>query len=65
MKEGPPVVNVCTQEEIFRKMLELSQNKDELISIGKKSREWVLKTHHWESAIERYIGLYENILSKQ
>lgn len=65
LKEESPIVNVCTEEQIFGRLRDLSENQDELKSIGRKSREWVLRTHHWETVIDQYVHLYKAVLKSE
>lgn len=61
--ENPPVVNVSTEDEIYEKLVELTNDRKQLQEIGRKSREWILKYHHWESLIDKYIAIYEEVLA--
>ena len=61
-EEAPPVVNVLSEDQIYEKMMELTAEKDGLKQIGYNSRQWILKYHHAEKVIDRYLSLYKEIL---
>jgi len=60
--ETPPVVNVRSEEEIFKSLSELADDEDTRRDLGKKSREWIMKYCHWEVAIQKHIELYKEVL---
>ena len=43
--EEPPILNSFTEEEICSNLVKLARDVDFRINLGKKSREWVIKTH--------------------
>ena len=43
--EEPPILNSFTEEEIYSNLVRLSQDIDFRNDMGKRSREWVVKTH--------------------
>jgi glycosyltransferase involved in cell wall biosynthesis len=43
--ENPPILNSFSEEDIFLNLVKLAKDPDFRISLGKKSREWVMKTH--------------------
>jgi len=63
--EAPPVINAKNEEEIYTKLNNYCTSKDGLSQIGIKAREWGQKHFDIQKNIERYIEIYENILSKK
>ena len=61
-KESPPCVNVFSEDEIFEKLMELTESPLKLREIGIKSREWIKKYHDWRLSVKLYRNLYESIL---
>jgi len=61
-EELPSVINVFSSDDMVSEMIKLTDNKDYRISIGNKSREWILKYHDWDVVADKYISLYEKIL---
>ena len=43
--EEPPILNSFTEEEIYSNLIKLAKDADFRKDLGKKSREWVIKTH--------------------
>ena len=61
----PPVINVHSEAEIFDKMTQLCNNRQEISSIGLKSRAWIMKYFHWEKVIDQYIEYYNKIVNSE
>lgn len=61
--EPPPVVNVFSEEDIYDKMCELSDDEDKRLHIGRKARQWIMKYYNWDIVIEQFIGFYNDILN--
>jgi glycosyltransferase involved in cell wall biosynthesis len=62
--EMPPAVNVYTDMDIERKLLELSEDSKKRKEIGQESRDWVRKYHNLEYACDKYIALYNSFMEK-
>lgn len=43
--EEPPILNSFTEEDIYSNLVKLAKDKDFRNEMGKKSREWIIKTH--------------------
>jgi glycosyltransferase involved in cell wall biosynthesis len=43
--EEPPIANSFTEDEIYSNLLRIARDADHRAEIGKKSREWIIKTH--------------------
>lgn len=63
-EDPPPLVSASTEDEIGAAIRRLAQCPEEREDLGRRAREWVFKTHHWEVAIDRYIAIYEEILTR-
>jgi len=61
--EMPPVVNVGSEEEIYRAVKRLLEDPSELRSLGSRSRQWVEQYGSGEAVAHRFRALYEKILS--
>ncbi|MFC1933375.1 glycosyltransferase family 4 protein [Chloroflexota bacterium] len=61
--EAPPILNCQTEDEIYRQLLKAS-DKQYREQLGRQSREWILKYHHWEKVIDKLISHYETILGR-
>lgn len=59
--ELPPVLNAQTEEEIYEQLKKAKDASFRKIQ-GKKSRDWILKYHHWKKVTEDLIELYKKIL---
>ena len=61
--ESPPVLNCSTEDEIYQQIW-LSADENYRKEIGRKAREWVVRYHHWEKAIDRLIVYCELLTGK-
>ena len=59
----PPIVNACTEEEIYQGMFQLAEDENLRNDLGRKSQEWVRKHCHHEVAIHKYVELFEEVLA--
>jgi len=59
----PPIVNVQTEEEIFYRLCELAEDENLRKRIGKDCYNWTMKYTHWEVATDKYIELFQEVLS--
>lgn len=64
-EELPPIINVSTEEEIFKALDYYSHHKDELLLLGEKSREWVVNNMSESIVARKYLTLYNSILAKE
>ena len=62
--EMPPVVTARTEDDIFRRMIELGDDPGRLTAIGQASRDWIVKYHGWELVADRQISIYRELLNK-
>jgi len=61
----PPLCQATTSEEVFEHLEYLFQHPEEGISLGRKSREWVIENHDHRILGRRLESLYESILDRQ
>lgn len=62
--EMPPVVTARTDEEIFTRLMELSDDPECRAAIGHAAREWVVKHHGWELVADRQVSVYRELLQQ-
>jgi glycosyltransferase involved in cell wall biosynthesis len=43
--ENPPILNSFSEDDIFSSLVKLAKDPDFRLSLGRKSREWIIKTH--------------------
>ena len=59
----PPVVNVSTEDEIYRNLVEYTSDRRALQTLGVESRRWLLANHDWRTVIQLYVALYNRVLA--
>ncbi|MBM4133211.1 MAG: glycosyltransferase [Nitrospira sp.] len=62
--EMPPVVPAGTEDEIFTRLVELTDDPARRAAVGQTSREWVIKHHGWELVADRQIAIYRELLQR-
>ena len=55
--ENPPILNSFSEEDIFSNLVKLAKDPDFRISLGKKSREWIMKTHSPEIVAKHHLEI--------
>jgi glycosyltransferase involved in cell wall biosynthesis len=60
--EMPPIANAKTVDEVFEAMIHLADKKTRR-RIGEKERKFVLKYNHPDIVVNKFIKLYEEVLS--
>jgi len=60
--EMPPMVNVNTEDEIFRGMCQFDENENMRNELGEKCQKWVRQYCHPDVAIDKYVELFEEVL---
>ena len=60
--EEPPIINSLTEEDIFTNLVELARDKQKIINIGKKSREWIIKTHSPRLVASKHLEIMEDAI---
>ena len=64
-EEPVPAINVRTEEEIYKRLLEYTADRRELEAIGRASRRWILEHKDGPRLIQRYIAAYERVLAER
>ena len=64
-REDPPTINVRTEDEIHKKLIDCVENPDAFREIGARARQWVLKNLHGAVLVKRYISTYEQTLESR
>jgi glycosyltransferase involved in cell wall biosynthesis len=62
--EMPPVIVARTEDEIFERIRELTEDPGYRSAVGQASREWVVKHHGWELVADRQISIYRELLQR-
>ncbi|MEK6526254.1 MAG: glycosyltransferase [Nitrospirota bacterium] len=62
--EMPPVISAKSEEEIFERLMELSEDPGYRAAVGQASREWIVKHHGWELVADRQITIYRELLQR-
>src|SRR2546425_909995 len=62
--EMPPVVAARTEDEIFARLVELSDDPGYRAAVGHASREWIVKHHGWELVADCQISVYRELLQR-
>ena len=55
--ENPPILNSFSEEDIFSNLVKLAKDPDFRISLGKKSREWIMKTHSPDIVAKKHLEI--------
>lgn len=61
--EMPPILNSYSIDDIYNNLIRLSKDEDFRIKIGKKSREWCIKTHSGEVVARKHIAILDSLFS--
>lgn len=57
--EEPPILNSFSEDEIYSNLIRLAKDKDFCSSLGKESRDWVIKTHSSRVVAQRHLEILE------
>ena len=60
--ENPPILNSFSEEDIFSNLVKLAKDPDFRISLGKKSREWIKKTHSPDIVAKKHLDIFHQCL---
>ena len=55
--EPPPILNSYSEDEIYTNLLKLAQDREFITDVGRKSRDWVSKTHHPHLVAQRHLEI--------
>lgn len=59
--EEPPILNSSKEDEIYENMVKLAKDKSFRKELGKKSREWIIKTHSPKTVYLRHLEVLNSI----
>jgi glycosyltransferase involved in cell wall biosynthesis len=62
--EEPPILNSYTEEDILSNLIKLAKDTDYRKDLGKKSRDWIMKTHSPKVVAKIHLEILESSLSK-
>lgn len=62
--EEPPILNSFSEDEIYSNLIMLASNPEARESIGKQSREWIIKTHSPNIVAKNHIEIILNSIRK-
>jgi len=55
--ENPPILNSFSEEDIFSNLVKLAKDPDFRLSLGRKSREWIMKTHSADIVAKKHLEI--------
>jgi glycosyltransferase involved in cell wall biosynthesis len=58
-EEEPPILNSFTEDDIYSNLVRLAKDRDYALEVGKKSREWIIRTHHPRLVAQRHLDILE------
>ena len=59
--ESPPALHAWHEEEIFNQLLILSKDEDIRLELGKKCRDWIIKTHNPRLVAQKHLEVLEKV----
>lgn len=62
--ELPPILNCQTEDQIYSYLITLYKDKDLGLSIGKQSRQWIIKTHDPKDVAQKHLKILQSHLKK-
>jgi hypothetical protein len=65
VKDEPPAVNVRTEDEIYRALVETTRAPQTLSELGRRSRQWVLENLHADVVLPRYVETYRTVMRER
>jgi glycosyltransferase involved in cell wall biosynthesis len=57
--EEPPILNSLTEDEIYFNLVKLAKDPDFRLELGKKSREWIIRTHSPRAVAQRHLEILQ------
>ena len=57
--EEPPILNSFTEDDIYSNLLKLAHSPEFVTDIGRKSREWIIKTHSSRVVALRHLAILQ------
>ena len=62
--EEPPILNSYTEEDILSNLIKLAKDVDYRKNLGKKSRDWIMKTHSPKVVAKIHLEILKSSLPK-
>jgi glycosyltransferase involved in cell wall biosynthesis len=62
--EEPPILNSFDEDEIYSNLIMLANDPEKRKDIGRKSREWIIKTHSPNIVAQRHLEIILNVNRK-
>jgi glycosyltransferase involved in cell wall biosynthesis len=59
--EEPPILNSFEEEEIYENMIKLAKDNNFRKELGKKSREWIIKTHSPKAVSLKHLEILNSV----
>jgi glycosyltransferase involved in cell wall biosynthesis len=60
--ENPPILNSFSEDDIFSSLVKLAKDPDLRLSLGRKSREWIIKTHAPDIVAKKHLDIFHQCL---
>ena len=58
-EEEPPILNSFTEDDIYLNLVRLAKDRDYAVEVGKRSRDWIIRTHHPRLVAQRHLDILE------
>jgi glycosyltransferase involved in cell wall biosynthesis len=58
-EEEPPILNSFSEDDIYSNLVRLAKDRDYALEVGKRSREWIIRTHHPRLVAQRHLDILE------
>jgi len=62
--EEPPILNSFSEEDIFSNLMKLAKDMDFRKEIGRKSRDWIIKTHSPKVVAKKHLEILQSSIDK-
>ena len=62
--EEPPILNSFSEEDIFSNLMMLAKDMDFRKEVGRKSRDWIIKTHSPNVVAKKHLEILKSSMDK-
>ena len=62
--EEPPILNSFSEGDIFSNLMKLAKDMDFRKEIGRKSRDWIIKTHSPKVVAKKHLEILQSSIDK-
>ncbi len=62
--EEPPILNSFSEEDIFSNLMKLAKDVDFRKEVGRKSRDWIIKTHSPNVVAKKHLEILQSSIDK-